>query len=359
MSIFMAFVIGGAIMGFSVGIYGLKIVPIFIVQILIYVIIHELAHGLVAHKNGLKFSVLYLGPIVFILDNLKIKKIKINKLQQFYLGRAQIDNNDIIDNNDFENHINMWKKALIAGPISDLILSITFIVISIISKNYIFIFTTLSMMFIIGIPSYLMGDGKHVKLLKKDILFSELVMYTYSIIGNTDVSNKSRKYLVSRLFKSLETCTLNKENIINISAILGILYQVYFIDEINSLPRNNEEIIDKVIEYKEIILKEKIEQTYFKSLISSCIIYNVIYLGNIDKSLNLYNQVKDLKFNLPGEKLDLFRVEHILKIENRKNELENDKYMNPLFIECKGVYEMETKINKKIIDFIEENKGCN
>lgn len=31
--------------------------------------------------------------------------------------------------------------------------------------------------------------------------------------------------------------------------------------------------------------------------------------------------------------------------------------MNPLFIGCKGVYEMETKINKKIIDFIDENKA--
>ncbi len=355
--IFIAPIIGGTIVGISGGIYGLKIVPIFIFQLLIYVTIHELAHGLVAYKSGLKFSVLYLGPIVFILDNLKIKKIKINKLQQFYLGRAQIDNNEIIDNNDFENHINMWKKALMAGPMSDLILSIVFIVISIISKNYIFIFTTLSIMFIVSIPSYLMGDGKHVKLLKKDILFSELLMYTYSIIGNTEVSNRTRKYLLSRLFKSLETCTPNKENIINISAILGILYQVYFIDEINSLPINSDEIIDKAIEYKEIILKEKIEQAYFKSLMSSCIIHNVIYLGKIDESLNLYNQVKDLKFNLPGEKLDLFRVEHILKIKNRKKELENDKYMNPLFIGCKGVYEMETKINKKIIDFIDENKA--
>lgn len=346
-------------MGISGGIYGLIIIPIFIFQLLIYVIIHELAHGLVAHKNRLKFSVLYLGPIVFTLDNLKIKEMKISKLQQFYLGRAQIDNNEIIDNNDFENHINSWQKALIAGPLSDLILSIIFLLISIISKNYIFIFTTLAIIFMMSIPSYLIGDGKHVKLLKKDILFSELLMYTYSIIGNTEVSNKSRKYLISRLFESLEKCSPDEENIINISAILGILYQSYFIGEISNLPRNNEKITDKVIEYKKLILKEKIEQTYFKSLISSCIIYKVIYLEDIDKALDLYNQIKDLKFNLPGEKLDLFRIEHLLKVKNRKKELESDKYMNPLFIGCKGVYRMDTKINKKIIDFIDKKKACN
>lgn len=351
--------IGAAMLGFSQGMYGLKAIPIFLVQLLIYVIIHELAHGLVAHKNGLKFSVLYLGPIIFTLDNLKIKEIKISKLQQFYLGRAQIDNNEIIDNNDFTNHINMWKKAIIAGPISDLVLSIIFIVISIISKNYIFIFTTISIILVMSIPSYFMGDGKHVKLLKKDSLFCELIIYTYSIIGNTEVSDESKKYLVSRLFKSLESCTPNKENIINVSAILGTLYQVYLVDEIDRLPRNSDEIIDKVIEYKKIILKEKIEQSYFKSLISNYIIYNVICLDKNDESLSLYNQVKDLKFKLPGEKLDLFRVEHILKMKNRKEELESDKYINPLFVGCKGIYEMETKINKKIIDFIDGNKICN
>lgn len=354
---FISSLIGAIILGISVGIYGLRIAQIFIIQLLIYVIIHELAHGIVAQKNGLRFSVLYVGPLVFTLENLKITKIKFGKLQQFYFGRAQIDNNEILNNADFENHINKWQKALLAGPISDLVLSIIFLLISLTTKQHIFIFTTLAIVFIISIPSYLIGDGKHVKLLKKNVLFSELLIYTYSIIGNTEVSIKSREYLISRLFKSLEECNPNKDNIINISAILGILYQVYFVDEINKLPRNNGEIIDKVIEYKKIILKEKIEQSYFKSLISSYIIYNVIYLENIDKGLDLYNQVKDLKFNLPGEKLDLFRVEHILKIKDRKKELESDQYMNPLFISCKGIYKMETKINKKIIDFIDKNKA--
>lgn len=351
--------IGCMIMGMSGGIYGIKVIPIFILQLLICVIVHELAHGLVAHKSGLKFSVLYVGPIVFILDNLKIKKIKMNRLQLMYLGRAQIDNNEIINDSDFEKHVNMWKKALIAGPISDLILATIFIFISIISKKYIFIYTTLSIIFIISIPSYLMGDGKHVNLLKKDNLFSELLMYTYSIVGNTEVSNKSKKYLVSRLFKSIETCNPNKQNIINISAILGILYQVYFIEEINSLPKNNEEIINKVIEYKKIILKEEIEQSYFKSVVSNYIIYNIMYLDKTDKALDLYEQIKNLKFNNPGEKLDLFRIEHILEIKNRKIELESDKYMNPLLIGCEGVYEIESKVNKKIVDFIEKKKACN
>ena len=127
--------IGCMIMGMSGGIYGIKVIPIFILQLLICVIVHELAHGLVAHKSGLKFSVLYVGPIVFILDNLKIKKIKMNRLQLMYLGRAQIDNNEIINDSDFEKHVNMWKKALIAGPISDLILATIFIFISIILDN--------------------------------------------------------------------------------------------------------------------------------------------------------------------------------------------------------------------------------
>lgn len=351
--------IGGMIMGISGGIYGIKVIPIFIVQLLICIIVHELAHGLVAHKSGLKFSVLYVGPIVFILDNLKIKKIKMNRLQLMYLGRAQIDNNEIIKDSDFEKHVNMWKKALIAGPISDLILATIFIFISIILKKYIFIYTTLSIIFIISIPSYLMGDGKHVKLLKKDNLFSELLMYTYSIVGNTEVSNKSKKYLVSRLFKSIETCNPNKQNIINISAILCVLYQAYIIEEINSLPKNNEEIMNKVIEYKKIILKEKIEQSYFKSVVSNYIIYNIMYLDKTDKVLDLYEQIKSLKFNNLGEKLDLFRIEHILEIKNRKIELESDKYMNPLFIGCEGVYEIENKVNKKIIDFIDKKKACN
>lgn len=63
----------------------------------------------------------------------------------------------------------------------------------------------------------------------------------------------------------------------------------------------------------------------------------------------MYDYIKDVKYNMLGEQLDLYRVDHTLCINNRKGELLNDNLMNPAFKGCDGIYAIEKKINKLIL----------
>ena len=356
------FIIGG-IIGIVLGINGigleyfedmvvpiLLLIPVLILQLISFVISHELSHGFIAEKNGLRFTVLYLGPFTFKRENRKFKRIKGISKQYVFIGRVQIDNMEIINEYDIENSRESWIKAIQAGPLSDLILSIIFIIIAIIFKSKLLFFSTIIVCLLMCIPSYVMGDGKHIKALKSDKIFTDVILYTYSISGNTYVSDESKLFLMDRIIEDLNENDVTKDNLISMVLAAQIIYQVALCDGIRNVPNKLDKIVDMTIENKNLFLKKQIEQTYYKSFINFSIIYEVIINENRQRALEIYNYVKDVKHNMPGEMLDFYRVEHILGINNRKEELLNDNLMNPIFKGCDGIYKMEKKVNEQIIE---------
>lgn len=357
------FGIFGAICGigifFGVGFLNINIfqlILVTIVQFIVFLILHELSHGLIAQKNGLNFSVLYIGPFTFKKENNKFKLQKGTSFQFTYLGRAQIDNNEILNEDDYKKHIKGWIKAIQAGPLCDLILSITILVIALILKLNALIISILIVTTLMCIPSYIAGDGKHAKLLKKDKTFADTIIYTYSIIGNTPSSKKSKSYLIDRLIKDLENEDINKNNILSLSLALQMVLQGYFNNDIDKLPTIIDEVINASISHKKLMLSKTLEQSYYKGLINTSIIYETMFNNNKGKALKLYEEVKVLNHNLPGEKLDLCRSEHILGIKDFEEELKSDKLMNPIFKGCKGAYEMDMNISNMVIDFRNKEK---
>ncbi|MBO3445907.1 site-2 protease family protein [Clostridium sp. CCUG 7971] len=329
----------------------LQLVLVTLVQFLVFVVAHEFSHGFIAEKNKLNFSILYIGPFTFKRVKNKFKLQKGVSIQFTYLGRAQIDNNEILNEDDYKKHVKGWIKAIQAGPLCDLILSILTLIIALVFKSSILFLSTAIIVTGMCIPSYIMGDGKHVKLLKTDKIFTDTIIYTYSIIGNTPISKESKYYLIDRLINDLENEHINKSNILSLSLALQMVLQCYFNKDIDKLPSTIDAVVNKAIIHKNVMLSKTLESNYYKGLINSSIIYEAIFKNDVDRAFKLYEEVKILKHNLPGEKLDLYRSEHVLGIKDYEAELCSDKLMNPIFKGCQGAYEMDMNISKMIVDF--------
>ena len=355
------YIIGG-ILGIAVGVIGIEIgninklimtilllILIIILQVIVFVISHELSHGFVGEKYGLKFTVLYLGHFVFKRENKKFKRIKGVFKQSIFIGRAQIDNFEILKDEDVERGRQAWIKALQAGPLSDLILSIIVILIGVICKSYMLIISTIIVNGVISIPSYLMGDGKHIKMLKNDKVFTDVILYTYSIAGNTSISQESREFIVNRMFEDIEEIEVNETNLISMALVAHSIYIESILKSQRDLPKEINSIVKMCIEHKNIFLKKQMEQSYYKSLINTAILYEVLINENKEKALDLYKHVQNEKHNMPGEMLDFYRVQHVLGINNRKGEILNKNLMNPMFKGCKGINDIEEGINKLIL----------
>lgn len=351
----------GALIGFVGGFIGIGLninldlnwiylIPIMILQMIVFVVAHELSHGFVADKNGLKFTVLYLGPFTFRRENNKFKKIKSFGKQLTYVGRAQIDNFEILNEEDVEKARKAWIKALKAGPLSDLILGTTTICIGLIFKWNLLIISTVIIFVLISIPSYIMGDGKHMKLIKKNKIFTDVILYTYSIVGNTPISRESISFLLQKIENNIEKTNVNKDNLISLALSAQSLYMDAICNNKEDLSPNINEIVEVTIENKNIFLNKQIESSYYKGLINIAIMYEAIIKNNKERALELYKHVKKEKHNMPGEKLDFYRVEHTLGIANRKGEISNENLMNPIFKGCEGVESMERIINELILE---------
>ncbi|MEG0856906.1 MAG: site-2 protease family protein [Terrisporobacter sp.] len=352
--IFIVAFIGG-ICGFTFGDLGIDMgsififIPVLILELILFVISHELNHGFAAERNGLKFTVLYLGPFTFKRENKKFKRIKGTSNQLAYLGRAQIDNGEILNEEDVNKHIKSWIKALQAGPLSDVILSIIMIILGFTLKFYVLIATTIVIDIFMFLPSYIIGDGKHIKQMKKDKVFSDIILYTYSIAGNTPISKQSKEFLLKRIVEDINNNVVTKENLISMTLATQSAYQGILCEDLNSTPKGMEKIVDMAIKNKNMFLKKQIEQTYYKSLINFSIIYEVIINNNKERALELYEEVKNEKHDMPGEKLDYYRVQHVLEIYNRKSEILNENLMNPVFKGCEGITRIEEKVNEIIL----------
>lgn len=334
----------------GVVITGLSIIVVAIIEILIFAVIHELSHGFIAEKNGLKFSVLYVGPFAFKREKNRFKIIKGISMQQTYVGRAQIDNFEILDENDIEKARKAWIKALQAGPLSNLVLSIIAICLGLIFKSQILVISTMIVSLFMCIPSYIIGDGSHIKSMKKDKIFTHVILYTYSIIGNTPISNESKMFLLGKVEKDIVENEVNKDNLITLSLSAHSIYMDVIYNNIKTLPEKINKIVEMTIENKEIFYKKEIEASYYRNLINTAIMYETLVKDNKEKALELYKYVKNEKHNMPGEMLDFYRIEHILGISNRKGEILNENLMNPVLKGCEGVEAMERRINELILE---------
>lgn len=351
----------GALVGLTLGLNGfyveikdviigaVSIVLVGIVELLFFATIHELSHGFVAEKNGLNFTVLYVGPFAFKRENKKFKRMKGITKQLMYIGRAQIDNFEILNEDDIEKARKAWIKALQAGPLSDLILSITAIVLGLIFRSYILVIATIIVDMCMCLPSYIMGDGQHTKLMKSDKVFTHVILYTYSIIGNTLISEESRLFLLEKIEKDIVENEVDTSNVISLSLSAHSIYVNAICNDRRDLPENINKILEMTKKNKDIFYKKEIESSYYRNVINTSILYEVLIKDNKEKALDLYKCVKNEKHNMPGEKLDFFRVEHVLGIANRKSEILNENLMNPVLKGCEGIDAIERKINDLIL----------
>lgn len=351
-------IIIGGIGGFFSGIYDVNlnfidkimiVLAIFLLELIIFTISHELSHGFVAEKNGLKFSVLYLGPFTFKRENNKFTRIKGISRQMIYLGRAQIDNGEILNKQDIEKTKQAWIRALKAGPNSDMTLSILMIILALVIKLPELIVATL-LLDVVFISSYIIGDGKHIKSLKNDEVFADVILYTYSIAGNRLVSKRSKDFLIDRLINDIEENEVSESSIVSMALCAHSVYVEGVCNNIKSLPHNINKIVELSIKYKNIFMKKQIESSYYRGLINTAILYEALINNDKEKALELYKYVKNENHNLPGEMLDFYRVEHVLGIANRKSEILNKNLMNPAFKGCEGVENIEKTLNKLILE---------
>lgn len=346
----------GTSIGISVAIFNINVFSlsvIFLVQMAVFVLIHEFAHGKVAEMNGLKFTKLYAGPIIVIRKDKNFTKIVKNKLQGTYLGRANIENGEIRNDLEFERHIIAWKRAMLAGPKSDAVLSIICIIFGIYFKYPTIIISTLVLDLAMCIPSFFYGDGTHYKSMKKDDIFTVSVMYSNSIIGEEGISKDTEKYLVSRLENDLEKTEINDDNIVSLSIAARTLLFQKILDG-NYSGYRIEEIIWDVRDGNPARFKKMTDRMYFRNIINTAVLYYTCIENDLKKAQILFRSIKNTKHINYVEKNDFIRSRYVLGMQDNKNELLSHKYRNPIFKGCKSLEYAENKMDEIVIEYVEK-----
>lgn len=343
--------IGISVAFFNVSVFSLSV--IFLVQMAVFVLIHEFAHGKVAEMNGLKFTKLYAGPIIVIRKDKNFTKIVKNKLQGTYLGRANIENGEIRNDLEFERHIIAWKRAMLAGPKSDAVLSIVCIIFGIYFKYPAIIISTVVLDLAMCIPSFFYGDGTHYKSMKKDDIFTVSLMYSNSIIGEEGISKDTEKYLVSKLENELEKIEINDDNIVSLSIAARTLLFQKILDGKYSGYRI-EEIIWDVRDGNPARFKKMTDRMYFRNIINTAVLYYTCIENDLKKAQILFRSIKNTKHINYVEKNDFIRSRYVLGMQDNKEDLLSHKYRNPIFNGCKSLEDAENKMDEIVIEYVEK-----
>lgn len=346
----------GAFIGFGIAYLDINIFHIsicFLIQISIFVLFHEFMHGKIAEMNGLKFTRLYAGPIIVIREDKKFVRIEKNRLQGTYLGRAHIENNEIRSDLEYDRHIIAWKRVLLAGPKSDLVLSILCIIFGIYFKLPILILSTLIIDLTMCIPSFLYGDGTNFNNIKKDEIFKTSIMYSNSLIGENDISKETEKYLTSRLEKELEEKEINDDNIVSLCIAAQTLLSKKIIDGKYS-GYKIEEIIWNLRDGNPNRFKKSNEKMYFRGLINTAVLYYTCIENDLRKAQILFRSIKYIKHISYVEKNDFIRSKYVLGIQDKKEELLSHKYRNPIFKGCKSIEKAEDKMDEIVIEYVDK-----
>lgn len=346
----------GVAMGLSVAFLDLSIFDLsvcFLVQLAVFVMVHEFAHGKVAEMNGLRFTKLYAGPIIVIRKDKKFVGIKKNKLQGTYLGRANIENGEIRSDLEFERHVIAWKRAISAGPKSDIVLSVLCLAAGIYFKNPIIIISTIVLDLTMCIPSYFYGDGTHYKSMERDDIFTVSVMYSNSIIGEDGISPDTEKYLVSRLENELEKTEINDDTIVSLSIAARTLLFQKILDGKYSGYRI-EEIIWDVRDGNPARFKKMTDRMYFRNLINTAVLYYTCIENDLKKAQILFRSIKNTKHVNYVEKNDFLRSQYVLGMRDNKDRLLSHKYRNPIFNGCKSLEDAEDKMDEIVIEYVDK-----
>lgn len=346
----------GAAIGLSVAFLDLSIFDLsvcFLIQLAVFVMVHEFAHGKVAEMNGLRFTKLYAGPIIVTRKDKKFVGIKKNKLQGTYLGRANIENGEIRSDLEFDRHVIAWKRAIFAGPKSDIVLSVLCLAAGIYFKNPIIIISTIVLDLTMCIPSYFYGDGTHYKSMERDDIFTVSVMYSNSIIGEDGISPDTEKYLVSRLENELEKTEINDDTIVSLSIAARTLLFQKILDGRYSGYRI-EEIIWNVRDGNPARFKKMIDRMYFRNLINTAVLYYTCIENDLKKAQILFRSIKNTKHVNYVEKNDFLRSQYVLGMRDNKDRLLSHKYRNPIFNGCKSLEEAEDKMDEIVIEYVDK-----
>ena len=346
----------GALIGISVAFLDLSIFELsvcFLLQLAVFVMVHEFMHGKIAEMNGLRFTKLYAGPIIVIREGKRFVRIEKNRLQGTYLGRANIENGEIRNDLEFERHIIAWKRAISAGPKSDIVLSVLCLVAGIYFKYPILIVSTLVLDLAMCIPSFFYGDGTHYKNLEKDDIFTVSVMYSNSIIGENGISPDTEKYLVTRLEKELDQNDITDDNIVSLAIAAQTLLFQKIIDGKYSGYRI-EEIIWDVRDGNPARFKKMTDRMYFRGLINTAVLYYTCIENDLKKAQILFRSIKNTKHVNYVEKNDFIRSQYVLGMRDRKSDLLSHKYRNPIFKGCKSLEDAEDKMDEIVIEYVEK-----
>lgn len=346
----------GVAIGLSVAFLDLSIFDLsvcFLVQLVVFVLVHEFSHGKIAEMNGLRFTKLYAGPIIVIREDKKFVRIEKNKLQGTYLGRANIENGEIRSDLEFDRHIIAWKRAISAGPKSDIVLSVLCLVAGIYFKYPILIISTLVLDLAMCIPSFFYGDGTHYKNMERDDIFTVSVMYSNSIIGEKGISADTEKYLVSRLENELEKTEITDDNIVSLTiAAQTLLFQRILEGRYSGY--RIEEIIWDVRDGNPARFKKFTDRMYFRGLINTAVIYYTCIENDLKKAQILFRAIKNTKRINYVEKNDFIRSRYVLGMQDNKEELLSHKYRNPIFKGCKSLEDAEEKMDEIIIKYVDK-----
>lgn len=301
---------------------------------------HEFGHAYSFSKNGVKIRAVIVMFLFFIKENGRWKvKFRPNKLTAIG-GIAIPDIRAIKDQADLEETQRAYAKAIIAGPISSIILWAGVTVLSVLifftATNSVILSTTFTVMvsltiitlFLLGTSfiknEYAVGDFPAYKLAKNDRFFIAMQLYQYALFSTEHerVRNESY-YLRNVLLDELEIKLQERNNHIYTLGLVDHFIIEHLTGRIEQMPSVIVDYVDYLQEDEERLANIKAND-FGLSIYFHILRYMYTKEETKLKALDLYDDLKrKLKPNTPMRKYLLKQADHAFGFADHTEFLHN------------------------------------
>ncbi|MDE5413233.1 M50 family metallopeptidase [Alkalihalobacterium chitinilyticum] len=301
---------------------------------------HEFGHAYSFSRNGVKVRAVIVMFLFFIKENGRWKvKFRPNKLTAIG-GIAIPDIRAIKDQADLEQTQRAYARAIIAGPVSSIMLWAGVTVLSVLlfftAANAALISTTFTVMISLTIITlfllatsfikneYAVGDFPAYKLAKNDRFFIAMQLYQYALFSTEHerVRNENQ-YLRTVLLDELEKKLQERDNHIYTLGLVDHFIIEYLTGRIEQMPSVIVDYVDYLQEDEERLAKIKAND-FGLSIYFHILRYMYTKEETKQKALNLYENLKsELKPNTPMRKYLLKQADHAFGLADHSEFLQN------------------------------------
>lgn len=296
---------------------------IFLIALIFTIIVHEIVHAIVFIVQGVKLRMIYFFPLRFVWNGKK-KNIKFFPSLQLGLGGIVLPQLPIIDSEkDYQEFKRKYRISLLAAPLFSLAVALLSLFLVVATTKYVdedfqsYYFLFFSALFIFGIfinaTSFLnfgglVGDYSAAKKLKKDEIYSLILLYNLFLLLDADVKKEIRtkkSFLLDKIHHQAKNLNEKIESPSGISIASSSLFEKLMIFEKESAVLNEEEL-KKIEALFESIENKVMFEVYFRFL--QRVIFYLKLSGEKERAITLWERYSE---KIPRTKAGIYVIKQV------------------------------------------------